>query len=440
MVALAVGLALAMVACTSGGAPTSTPGSTTSDGRTAATTPVPVDPGPGPTSLEGVTIELEDVVAGGLNSPTAVAARPMRNELWIAERPGRIRIVNIDTEYVPFIGGGNRTGYTLLSGAVLDLTALTTTDGERGLLGLAFSTDGRTLYVDHTSKDGDVVIASYTVADEGAIGSGPNTSGAAASEVASIDPKTRRELVTVGHRDFSNHNGGQLTLGPDGYLYIGVGDGGGAGDPNGNAQDPDTLLGKILRIDPAGATMVSAFGIPSTNPYADGGGKPEIYLIGARNPWRFSFDRANGDLWVGDVGQGTLEEIDWLPSTSGAGAGTNLGWNWFEGGDRFRTTGTPPDGLVEPIFTYDHSGGNCSITGGYVYRGSRVPDLVGTYVYGDYCTGEIRGLLARNGVVLDERALGASIDESSLVSFGEDGMGTLYVVSAGGTLSRVVAG
>lgn len=454
-------LMLVAVACSSVADRTST--STTTSSSTTSTTVL--DPGPGPTSLEGVSISLEPIARSataaksattttsinpatgavttedtptGLDSPTALASRPGRNQLWIAERSGQVRILSIDTTWDKPTGTTKHTGYTLLPGNALDLSSLTTTDGERGLLGLAFSTDGRTLYVDHTAANGDIIVAAYTVVDTSTFSGGPGVSTPKAENVVTIDPASRVVLLTIPHRDNANHNGGQLALGPDGYLYIGVGDGGGSGDVPGNAQNTEVLLGKILRIDPAAGSAGASYAIPVDNPFVVGGGRPEIFLTGVRNPWRFSFDKLNGDLWLGDVGQNAIEEIDWLPASSGGGRGANLGWNWFEGDTRFRTDGTAPKGTIEPLKTYGHDGGRCSITGGYVYRGTEVANLEGTYLYGDYCTGEIRGLLARRGIALDDRQLG-EVAAGTLVSFGQDDQGELYVLSADGTLYRVNA-
>ena len=255
-----------------------------------------------------------------------MASRVGRNRLWIAERGGRVRILSINTTFDKATGRTRHTGYTLLPGAVLDISALTTTDGERGLLGIVFSSDGRTLYVDHTATNGDIQVASYAIVDKRAFSGGDGVRAPQADTVVDIDPASRQTLLTIPHQQASNHNGGQLVLGPDGYLYVGVGDGGGAGDTAGNAQNTDTLLGKILRIDPAGAALGSLYAIPADNPFAGGGGRPEIYLYGVRNPWRFSFDTANGDLWVADVGQGAVEEIDGCrPAPAPAGAPTWAG-------------------------------------------------------------------------------------------------------------------
>jgi glucose/arabinose dehydrogenase len=465
-VAAVAAMALVGAACSSGDA-TSSGTSTTTAPTTTTTAP---GPGPGPTSLDGVSVRLETIVAPRpaagpttttttspsdpskgettfLTNPTAMASRNGRDQIWITERAGTVRILTVNTEWDAAAGRAKRTGYTLLPGNALDLSALTTQDGERGLLGLAFSSDGRTLYVHHTATNGDIVVAAYDVVDGQPYSGGTGGPPPKAETVAKVDPASRRVLLTIPHQDASNHNGGQLTLGPDGYLYIGVGDGGGTGDPKGNAQNLDTLLGKILRIDPATfVPLQSPYGIPVDNPYAQGGGKPEIYLSGVRNPWRFSFDRANGDLWVADVGQDQVEEIDWLPRTYGAGSGSNLGWNWFEGNQRYRTDGTPPEGTVKAFHTYTHADGACSITGGYVYRGTAVPALVAAsaeggsvYVYGDYCTGKVRGLLSRRGLVVADAPLGVGTAANSLVSFGQGDDGELYVLAADGTLSKVVA-
>jgi glucose/arabinose dehydrogenase len=447
--AAVIALGLAAAACSSAGSASSATSTSTSSSTTSTTA---VDPGPGPTTLKGTKVTLEPIVrpgaststdpttgsaSGGLDTPVAMVSRAGRNQLWIAERSGQVRIVSIDTTWDRVTGKTKHTGYTLLPGAALDLSALTTTDGERGLLGIAFSSDGRTLYVDHTATNGDIEVAAYTVEDKGTFSGGDGVTPPPAGSIVTIDPASRRTLLTIPHPDATNHNGGQLVLGPDGYLYIGVGDGGGSGDPAGNAQNTDSLLGKVLRIDPAGAALGSLYAIPADNPFAGGGGRPEVYLYGVRNPWRFSFDRANGDLWIADVGQGAVEEIDWLPASSGAGRGANLGWNWFEGGTAFRTDGTPPKGTVSPLHTYTHDAGRCSVTGGYEYRGTEVPALASTYVYGDYCTGEVRGLLARKGIVLDDQPLSTTVKPGTLVSFGQDDQGELYVLSSDGTLYKV---
>jgi glucose/arabinose dehydrogenase len=208
-----------------------------------------------------------------------------------------------------------------------------------------------------------------------------------------------------------------------------MGDGGGAGDPQGRAQDTNDLLGKILRIDPTAPSGGRAYGIPAGNPFASGGGAPEVWLTGVRNPWRFGFDQASGDLWVADVGQNSIEEIDWLPaSPEGAGRGANLGWNLREGTRPFGN-GEGDGDFVDPIFEYENGGDNCSVTGGYVYRGDAIPGLEGAFLFGDYCAADIRGLLARDGEMLDERPMGVSVAANSLASFGQDADdGTVYKI------------
>ena len=247
------------------------------------------------------------------------------------------------------------------------------------------------------------------------------------------DPGSARGLITMDD-PYSNHNGGHLAFGPDGYLYIGTGDGGSGGDPEGNGQRTDTLLGKLLRIDVNSRSSGRLYGIPAGNPYRSGGGRPEIYAYGLRNPWRYSFDRQRGDLWIGDVGQGSIEEIDYR--ARGTGAGVNFGWNAFEGRSSF-SGGGPVRGRtpVPPVAQYSHSDG-CSVTGGYVYRGTKVPALRGRYVYADFCSGKLWTMRAGpspGGVRDDTGRLGVGL--SNVTSFGEGFAGELYVI-ANGSLYR----
>ncbi|MBA3622356.1 MAG: PQQ-dependent sugar dehydrogenase, partial [Euzebyales bacterium] len=290
----------------------------------------------------------------------------------------------------------------------------TTIDGERGLLGIAFSPDGDTLYASYTNRDGDSRLDAYRM-----------DGGRAA-------PGSRRELLAVA-QPFSNHNGGNVVTGPDGMLYLGLGDGGGSGDPDGNAQDLGTLLGSLLRIDPGGGGDGRPYGIPDGNPFVDReGARPEIYAYGLRNPWRFSFDRDTGDLWIGDVGQGELEEIDHSPE--GQAAGVNYGWDRFEGTRPYE--GGPRGALAFPVFEYSHDEG-CSVTGGYVYRGRALPALRGAYVFSDFCAGGLRALRPRDGQAA--RAVDLPGKVSSVVSFGEDAAGELYVLSLDGPVYRLAA-
>jgi glucose/arabinose dehydrogenase len=306
---------------------------------------------------------------------------------------------------------------------LLDLSRQVLNDGERGLLGMTFSSDGRKLYVDYTREpDGWTVVSEFELGNR-----------------STIDTRSRRDLLLV-EQPFANHNGGQIVIGPDGYLYVGLGDGGSQGDPNGNAQNPKTLLGSILRIDPAGGTKDGpAYAIPPGNPFADGtDGAPEVWLYGVRNPWRFTFDDLTGDLWVGDVGQDLYEEIDRLPSANGfdAGRGANLGWNEMEGTHPFGGGENPP-GAVLPILDYGREAG-CAVIGGYVYRGTQIPGLAGTYLYADSCQGGLRGLQLDGGAVIDSRTWDLPLER--IYSLGQDDRGELYVLLGDGPVLKLTGG
>lgn len=355
------------------------------------------------TSGDLAAVRVGVTLIGELDRPTAFANRPSTETLYVLEKAGRIRTLP-DGELSDVVA--------------LDITAEVGSDGnEQGLLGFAFSPDGAKLYVYFTDLGGDVAVVEYTMTGD------------------EIDAGSARELLSIDEPQ-ANHNGGQLAFGPDGLLYIGVGDGGGADDvgpghvDGGNAQSPEVLLGKILRIDPEPSTD-APYSIPPDNPFADGGGRPEIFALGLRNPWRFSFDSATGDLWIGDVGQGEWEEIDWL--AAGQGAGANFGWNALEGTNEF--AGDAPDGAIAPVFEYSHADGNCSVTGGYVYRGAAIPALDGAYVFADYCAGELRALTADAGTLTAERFL--DVDVAFITSFGQDAADELYVASDDGGIYRL---
>ncbi|MYS69963.1 sugar dehydrogenase, partial [Streptomyces sp. SID5926] len=327
-------------------------------------------------------------------NPTAGAAGP-QDTVWIAERAGTVRVLGDDG----------------LGEPVLDISDETTTDGERGLLGLAFDEQFAHLYVSYTDLEGTSTVDEFTVQD------------------GAVRENTRRTVLTQEQPE-SNHNGGAIAFGPDGHLYIALGDGGGGGDPQGNGQKLDTLLGKLLRIDPQGG---DPYAIPEDNPFAgDPDARGEIWSYGLRNPWRFSFDAASGDLLIGDVGQSDWEEIDWAPASSPGGE--NYGWSQMEGTHPFRG-GTEPANHVPPIHEYDRTGLGCSVTGGYVYRGGAIPGLAGQYVYSDYCDGTLRSLEIEDGRVTGEHDLG--VNGGEVVSFAQDGDGELYVLAIGGTVSRV---
>ena len=345
-----------------------------------------------------------------LDVPIAMATRPGSPHLWIAERAGRVRLVERRTD-----GAGGRPTYATVSTPVIDIAGRVTTSGEGGLLGIDFSADGSLLYLSYTNRGGNSILAEYPMTGDQA------------------DADRERILIQID-QPFRNHNGGQVTRGPDGFLYLAMGDGGSGGDPLDSGQDTSTLLGAVLRIDPFDPAGETAYGIPADNPFANGvDGRPEIWLYGVRNPWRFSFDRANGDLWIGDVGQGAVEEVTYLQAGSPAadrpaGRGANLGWRLMEGDRVFDGDGPPPDHAA-PIYTYDHSAGRCSVTGGYVYRGQRIPNLAGVYLFADYCTGELFGLRAIDQGLLVAN-LGTDRGAGNVISFGEDADGEVYVLSA----------
>lgn len=346
------------------------------------------------------TISLSQV-AEGFTSPVAIShAGDGSGRLFVAEQGGVIRIV--------------RNG-VVASQPFLDISGLVTAGGEQGLLGIAFPPGfalRQNFYLNYTNRTGigNTVIARFSV------GSTPDLA----------DPASRQELLTIA-QPFANHNGGQLAFGPDDFLYIGSGDGGSGGDPQGNGQNTAALLGKILRLDVLSG--VSPYGIPGGNPFGN-----EVWAYGLRNPWRFSFDRQTGDLFVADVGQGAREEINFLPAGSGTGA--NLGWNIMEGSLCFLTATCSSAGLTLPVAEYDHSSGDCSVTGGHVYRGSSA-SLRGTYLYGDFCSGRIWGL-RHNGLAWDNVLLLSSGLQIS--TFGEDESGELYVADyATGRIFRINA-
>jgi glucose/arabinose dehydrogenase len=318
---------------------------------------------------------------------------------------------------------------SVVSGSVAQQTPFLNIDsevasgGEQGLLGLAFHPDyasnGR-FFVNYTNNDGDTVISEFA--------RGPGSSG----EVVA-DPNSERILLTID-QPFANHNGGGIGFGPDGYLYIGMGDGGGGGDPQGNGQSLSTLLGKFLRID---VDSGDPYGIPADNPFADGSGAPEIWSYGWRNPWRWSFDRATGNLFVGDVGQNTVEEIDAEPAGVG---GRNYGWNIMEGDLCFRTDPCSADGLTPPVAVNHRENGECAIIGGYVYRGGAYADLVGTYLFSDNCSDTLWAFEADSAIATGQaEAQDVGSAGFNPTSFGEDESGELYLVNGRGEIHRLVA-
>lgn len=337
-----------------------------------------------------------ETVVSGLARPVDLQhAGDGSGRLFVIEKVGRIRIIQ-DGQ--------------LLETPFMDIVERVGSDGnEQGLLGMAFHpsyTENGFFYVNYTDNNGDTVIARYQVTAD------PNLA----------DSNSEVGLLFVD-QPFRNHNGGGLAFGPDGYLYAGLGDGGSAGDPNGNGQSLDTLLGKLLRLD---VDSAEPYAIPADNPFGN-----EIWAYGLRNPWRFSFDRANSDLFIGDVGQGNWEEIDYLPA--GTPGGTNFGWDYLEGTHPFE--GTPPQDaqLVPPVAEYNHGEG-CSVTGGYVYRGS-MPEWNGIYLYGDYCSTTVWGLIRSGEGWQNQVLFGAP---GSITSFGQDEAGEVYIVTDGGQVLRLI--
>jgi glucose/arabinose dehydrogenase len=382
----------------------------------APTVPVSTTAPPDEADLGAVAIELQEIAE--VDEPTALAARAGDAALYVAEQGGRVRRIEITTTR----RNNTTTQSFRLEGTALDLSSEVRNDGEQGLLGITFSTDGSRLYAAFTGDDARQHLVEFRMGAEAA------------------DRRNRRELLVL-EDPYANHNGGQLAFGPDGYLYWGMGDGGGGGDPEQTGQDPNDFLGSILRIDPdvpPEDTSGIAYAIPNGNPFAAGGGQPEVWAYGLRNPWRFSFDRRTGDLWIGDVGQDSVEEIDLLLATNGsnAGRGANLGWPLMEG-DRPYAGSEPPPEAVAPILTYGRQDGACSVTGGFVYRGTRVGTLTGVYVFADYCEGRLRGLTQRDGSLREQAVLGPVVAQPS--SFGEDAEGELYVLSHTGPVYRIVA-
>ena len=353
--------------------------------------------------------EAQDVllqqVASGLNQPVALT-HAGDSRLFITQQIGTVVI---------FDASGLR------STPFLDIRSIVLSSGERGLLSVAFHPRYRQnglFFVYYTNKNGDNSIARYKVSS-----GDPNLA----------DPASGVILLTIPHPNFANHNGGQLQFGPDGYLYIGTGDGGSAGDPNNHGQDLTQLLGKILRID---VDRGLPYTIPPSNPFfALSSARNEIWAYGLRNPWRFSFDRENGDLWIGDVGQNVYEEVDRQPATSIGGE--NYGWRKMEGFHCFNPSSNCTDpSFTMPVLEYAHTQGACSITGGYRYRGTQIAVLRGAYLYGDYCTGDIFRADPSGATWTSTRLFATTI---SISSFGEDWSGELYVLDvAKGIVDRIV--
>ena len=342
-----------------------------------------------------------EIVASGFYKPVAIS-HANDSRLFITQQNGLIRILDANGDILP-------TPFLDISGPVND------SGNERGLLGLAFHPDYANngyFFVNYTGSGGATKVSRFSVS-----AANPNVA----------DPNSEQVLLTI-NQPFSNHNGGNVAFGPDGYLYIGMGDGGSANDPQNNGQTLTTLLGKMLRIDVDNQDPGLPYAIPPGNPFADPGDgiRDEIWAVGMRNPWRFSFDRLTGDLWIGDVGQGEWEEIDFQPA--GSPGGENYGWRCYEGDQSFNTSGCGPIGnYTFPIFDYSHSqSGGCSVTGGVVYRGCRYPNLYGHYVFADYCNGQFWSIAPDGASGWDVFTL-SSFNSLQYTAFGEDYQGELFV-------------
>jgi glucose/arabinose dehydrogenase len=356
----------------------------------------------GPTVGTGARLQE---VAGGLSLPLYLTAPPGDvARLFIVEKTGAIRIIKDGV---------------LVTDPFLDLTSRVSTGSEQGLLGLAFypdyATTGRFI-VHFTDLEGTTTLSRFQVS------SNPDVA----------DPVSERIILTAA-QPFSNHNGGQVAFGPDGFLYLGLGDGGGGGDPHNRGQDLSDFLGSILRID---VRTGDPYAVPPDNPFLQST-VPEVWSYGLRNPWRFSFDRATGDLYIADVGELSWEEVDVSTAATGGGKGANYGWNIMEGSHCFLASGCDQNGLTLPVLEYGHGEG-CSITGGYVYRGSAIPALQGRYFYADLCQRWVRSFLHTDGAVTEQTEWPSLMPAGAVLSFGEDALGELYVLDQSGRVSKIV--
>jgi glucose/arabinose dehydrogenase len=373
-----------------------------SPAATPSTPPASGGPSPSPSpsnvpDLSKVKVGLKKIAT--LDGALAMAVRGNDSALYVAEQGGKVMAIR----------GGH-----VDPNPVLDVSGKISSGGEQGLLGLAFSPDGGFLYVNYTDHSGDTNVVEYRM----------NGSRAGAGSA--------RQVLLI-RQPFANHNGGNVVFGPDGYLYIGMGDGGSQGDPMRNGQNLGVLLAKLLRIDPRPKGS-KPYGIPPDNPFVGrAGARGEIWAYGFRNPWRFEFDRETGDLWIGDVGGSEREEVDF--QRAGSEGGQNYGWNLMEG--TVRHSDNLLAGMTLPVFEYPtHSDGTCAIVGGFVYRGSAVAHLGGAYLYSDDCNGTIKALVLRAGKVVQRGSLG--ISAQSVSSFGQDLNGELYVLTLGGPVYKIV--
>jgi glucose/arabinose dehydrogenase len=392
--------------------PTATPVPTPTPAPTPTPTPTPEPtPTPVPTIAPPVTISFETVVSG-LPSPIGATSAPGDLRLFVIGQGGQVTIVSDGK----------------IAGTFLDISGRISSGGERGLLGLAFhpryASNGR-FFVRYTNKAGNLVISEFHVS----------------SDPDKADPASEKILLTIPHPNFANHNGGRIEFGPDGYLYIGTGDGGSGGDPNNHGQSLNTLLGKMLRIDVDNPAEGKAYGIPADNPFVgQDGALPEIFAYGLRNPYTFSFDRLTGDLWIADVGQNKYEEIDRATAADGGGNGANFGWRRMEGNHCYDPAGNcQTEGMVLPLAEYAHGTNDstgCAVIGGYVYRGTESPELFGRYFFGDECSGTVWDVTADGPAKQPpQKLLSTGV---SIVGWGQDADGEIYLLATNGKLYHLV--
>lgn len=391
---LAVALLLTTVACNNNGerGARRTPSHPTSP----ASTPSPQPP---PTPDEPALQEI-----GRFQEPIYVTSPPGDQRLFVVERAGRVLILEGGTPRVqPF----------------LDIKDRVRSGGEQGLFAIAFApnySSSGLAYVHYTDTNGDTRVVEFKVSSD------PNV----------LDPATAREIL-FQDQPFPNHNGGSLLFDPSGMLILALGDGGSGGDPQNNGQNLQTFLGKFLRVDPRRPAPGKPYGIPPDNPFVGReGALPEIWAYGLRNPWRISFDRETKDLWVGDVGQNRFEEINFVPPPAQSGA--NYGWSKYEGNERFKDVQIDESKLVKPVHVYSLAGGNCAVTGGFVYRGE-VNALKGVFLYADVCGGVVKGFKIQGGQAVEHKDY---FPAERVVSFGEDSSGQVYLVSLSGPLFKIV--
>lgn len=347
-------------------------------------------------------------VGSGFDQPLYVTYASGASDLYVVGKGGKVQILE---------------GSTPRSTPFLDIASKLSTSGEQGLLSIAFHPNYASnsfVYVFYSKSNGDSAISRFT----------------ANRTAKTVDVNTEKPILTITRvQSRDNHNGGQLQFGPDGYLYISVGDGGSQGDPDGNGQNKNVLNAKMLRIEVKGD---GTYGIPNGNPYQSGGGKPEIWAYGFRNPWRFSFDKSTGDLWIGDVGGSDAEEVNFQARNATDAAGRNYGWHVLEGNNCV-SSGCDKSGKTMPVFTFAHTNGWCSITGGYVYRGTQYAAMQGRYFMGDYCTGTIWSV-SPNGSGGWTSKIEKTNAVPNLSGFGEGSDGSLYATDiAGGLVYKLIA-